>query len=72
MDAIDALELVVNGEALRLAGATNVAALLDHLRLDRRKVAVELNEEIVPRSVYDTTRLRPADRLEIVHFIGGG
>ncbi|MFH5924056.1 sulfur carrier protein ThiS [Roseomonas xinghualingensis] len=40
--------------------------------LDLRKVAVERNEEIVPRSAYATTLLEPGDQLEIVHFIGGG
>jgi thiamine biosynthesis protein ThiS len=72
METTDALDLVVNGEALRVPAGISVAGLLDHLGLDRRKVAVERNEEIVVRSVYEATRLLPADRLEIVHFIGGG
>ena len=41
-------------------------------KLDTRKVAVERNEEIVPRSTYETIALESGDRLEIVHFIGGG
>ena len=48
------------------------ATLLDRLELDRRKVAVELNEEIVHRSRYAETALSSGDSLEIVHFIGGG
>jgi thiamine biosynthesis protein ThiS len=52
-------------------GAT-VAALLAAIGLDTRKVAVERNEEIVPRSTYATIALAEGDRLEIVHFIGGG
>lgn len=64
--------LVVNGEALLVAPGTSVAGLLERLGLDRRKVAVERNEEIVPRSLYETTVLVGTDRLEIVHFIGGG
>ena len=62
----------LNGEARALSEPTTVAALLATLGLDRRKVAVECNEAIVPRSVYDTTRLQDGDKLEIVHFIGGG
>lgn len=62
----------VNGEARALAGPTTVADLLVALGLDARKVAVERNEAIVPRSVYGTTWLEPGDSLEIVHFIGGG
>ena len=49
-----------------------VASLLATLGLEMRKVAVERNEEIVPRSVYAETWLQSGDALEIVHFIGGG
>lgn len=62
----------VNGEARPLAGPMTVAELLVALGLDARKVAVERNEAIVPRSAYDGTLLAAGDRLEIVHFIGGG
>ena len=54
------------------AAPVTVAALLDTLGLDTRKVAVERNEEIVPRSRYAETWLASGDALEIVHFIGGG
>jgi thiamine biosynthesis protein ThiS len=50
----------------------DVAALVEGLGLDSRKVAIELNLEIVPRSAYAATRLADGDRIEIVHFIGGG
>jgi thiamine biosynthesis protein ThiS len=46
--------------------------LIDALGLDGRKLAIERNLEIVPRSVYDQTPLSDGDRIEIVHFIGGG
>lgn len=64
--------LTLNGEHRRFAAPLTVAGLLDHLGLDRRKVAVERNEEIVPRSLYETTDLLDGDQLEVVHFIGGG
>ena len=72
MDGHDGFELVVNGGPVQVPQGTAVAALLDRLGLDRRKVAVERNEEIVPRSIYEATVLTPGDRIEIVHFIGGG
>lgn len=50
----------------------SVLGLLTRLGLDARKVAVERNEEIVPRSRYGETLLTSGDALEIVHFIGGG
>ena len=49
-----------------------MAALIDLLGLDTRKVAVERNQAIVPRSIYAATWLSAGDQLEIVHFIGGG
>ena len=64
--------LSVNGEAVQVPEGTSVAGLLERLGLDGRKVAVERNEEIVPRSVYETTVLVGTDQVEIVHFIGGG
>ena len=72
MHALDALDLTVNGDLKAVPQGTTVATLLDHLRLDARKVAVELNEAIVPRSTYGAVTLNGGDRIEIVHFIGGG
>ena len=66
------MRLVVNGEPREFERASNVAALVETLGLDLRKVAVERNLEIVPRSLYLATGLRDGDRIEIVHFIGGG
>ncbi len=67
-----ALAVTINGEARQFAAPCSVAALIAELGLDIRKVAVERNEEIVPRSTYATARLADGDALEIVHFIGGG
>lgn len=68
--------LTLNGESRVFEGPADgplsVAGLLQTLGLDTRKVAVERNEEIVPRSRYAETWLASGDRLEIVHFIGGG
>ena len=72
MDAVEAVSVSVNGAALQVAEGVTVAGLLGQLGLDRRKVAVERNEEIVVRSTYGATVLQAGDRIEIVHFIGGG
>jgi len=66
------LSLTVNGEARSFDGSLSVEDLLRTLGLDRRKVAVERNEAIVPRSSYAETWLTGGDAIEIVHFIGGG
>jgi thiamine biosynthesis protein ThiS len=64
--------LVLNGEARPVEGGTTLSVLVAELGLDPRKVAVERNLEIVPRSLYAATALSDGDRIEIVHFIGGG
>jgi thiamine biosynthesis protein ThiS len=66
------LALILNGEPRRLEAVKNVAELVAALGLEPRKVAVERNLEIVPRSAYGQTHLADGDRIEIVHFIGGG
>jgi thiamine biosynthesis protein ThiS len=68
----DAVRLTVNGEAREAPAATTVAALVTLLGLDRRKLAVERNLEIVPRSAFASTLLCDGDRIEIVAFVGGG
>jgi thiamine biosynthesis protein ThiS len=68
----DHFTLMLNGETRHFSAPLSVAALLEELGLDRRKVAVERNEAIVPRSLYEATQLTGGDALEIVHFIGGG
>ncbi len=66
------MKLWVNGEERSLEAVTDVAGLVAALGLDGRKVAVERNLEIVPRSIYGRTPVVDGDRFEIVHFIGGG
>ena len=66
------MKLLVNGEERAFEGIADVAGLVRALGLDPRKVAVERNLEIVPRSTYAAHRLADGDRLEIVQFVGGG
>jgi len=66
------LTVTLNGESRALDAPVSVSGLLELLGLDTRKVAVERNMEIVPRSTYTATILADGDELEIVHFIGGG
>jgi len=66
------IEVNVNGAAQRLAPGTDVAALLERLQLAGKRVAVEKNGEIVPRSRFAQTALANGDRVEIVVAVGGG
>jgi sulfur carrier protein len=65
------MRIQVNGEPREVAAAT-VLALVEELGLDVRKVAVERNLEIVPRSLHAATALADGDRIEVVQFVGGG
>lgn len=64
--------VTVNGEQRAIAAEATVASLLEDLGLAARKVAIERNLEIVPRSLYAQTPLSAGDRLEVVTFVGGG
>ena len=66
------MKLFVNGEERPLVGVATLAELIDQLGMKGDRVAVELNREIVPRAQWNDTRLQDGDRLEIVHFVGGG
>ncbi len=66
------MRLLLNGEERDLADVATIADLVAALGLDARKVAVERNLEIAPRSTYADTALVDGDRIEIVTFIGGG
>ncbi|MDA1101882.1 MAG: sulfur carrier protein ThiS [Proteobacteria bacterium] len=66
------MHVVINGENREIPPSLSVAALLQDLGLDASKIALERNLEILPRSAYNNTMMSDGDRLEIVHFIGGG
>jgi thiamine biosynthesis protein ThiS len=72
MSSALAISLTLNGEPRRFGALPHLRALVETLGLDPRKVAVERNLEIVPRSLYADTPIADGDRIEIVHFIGGG
>lgn len=64
--------LHLNGEQREFPDGLTVAALVAQLGMKPDRVAVELNLEIVPRSNWDTTAIKSGDKLELVHFVGGG
>lgn len=66
------MQVLVNGKTQELPQGSTLQTLLEQLRLTGRRLAVERNGDIVPRSLYADTPLRSGDRLEIVHAIGGG
>jgi thiamine biosynthesis protein ThiS len=66
------MRIQLNGQDHDLPGPMKLSALVERLALDGRKIAIERNLEIVPRSAYAATEIAEGDRLEIVNFVGGG
>jgi sulfur carrier protein len=66
------MTLQINGEQRDFPDDLTVAGLVAQLGMKTDRVAVELNLEIVPRSNWETTALKSGDKLEVVHFVGGG
>jgi thiamine biosynthesis protein ThiS len=62
----------LNGDPFDLAGPISVAALLASLKIDARRVAVELNLVVLKRATFETTIVQAGDSMEIVNFVGGG
>jgi sulfur carrier protein len=72
MNGQDTIEIIVNGDALQVSQGARVTDLIKQLELASERLAIELNLSILPRAKWAETELRPSDRLEIVHFVGGG
>jgi sulfur carrier protein len=66
------MNLIINGEDRQFDSALTIAGLLERLSMKPDRVAVELNRELVPRERWAATQLSDDDKLEIVHFVGGG
>jgi sulfur carrier protein len=65
------VQITVNGEIKNIT-AMSLLQFLESLGIDPRRVAVELNMDIISKSAYETTILQDGDRMEIVQFVGGG
>jgi sulfur carrier protein len=66
------MDITVNGDLLSLQEGASAADLVNHLDLGGKRIAMEVNLEIIPRSLYHSHLLQTGDRIEIVHAIGGG
>jgi len=66
------MQIVLNGELMDVVGCSTVETLLQQLGINRERVAVELNADIVPKAEYEKQLLSDGDKIEIVQFVGGG
>jgi len=66
------MTIFINGEARELDDGLTVAAMLDALELPKQRVAIELNRRVVRKQEWESTAVADNDRIEVVHFVGGG
>ncbi|MGB5834719.1 MAG: sulfur carrier protein ThiS [Thiohalocapsa sp.] len=66
------MQITVNGEPTEIPDELSVSGLIEHLQLTGKRLAVEVNAELVPRSQFESRHLASADRVEIIHAVGGG
>ena len=72
MNSSNVAKIQLNGDPYEINGQTNLNELLNKLKIQKNKVAIEVNGEIVQKDKYQNLILRKDDKVEIVHFIGGG
>ncbi len=66
------MQITINGEIKKLEEEVNLDQLLELFSLPSQRVAVELNREVIRKKDWGNTRIRNEDRIEVVHFVGGG
>ena len=66
------MTITVNGENKSIAAQINLAELLEMLALPSERIAIELNREVVRKKDWSTITVKDADKIEVVHFVGGG
>ncbi|HEY3308377.1 MAG TPA: sulfur carrier protein ThiS [Desulfuromonadaceae bacterium] len=66
------MQVLLNGDTVDIRDKSTIAELLEQLQIGRERVAVEVNLEIVPKADYGKHALTAGDKIEIVHFVGGG
>ena len=72
MNNLNVAKIQLNGDPYEISNGTNLNELLNNLKIQKNKVAVEVNGEIVEKNKYPNLILNKDDKVEIVHFIGGG
>jgi sulfur carrier protein len=66
------MKVFINGETKEIVSEITLAELLVNFSLPQERIAVELNKEVVRKKDWETIRVKDADKIEIVHFVGGG
>ncbi len=69
---IKMVRILINGETKELSQILNLNELLKHFSLPSERIAIELNREVVRRKDWEKTKVSEGDKLEVIHFVGGG
>ena len=72
MKKVKKIEIKINGKVIKTKDNIKLSALLKNLEIPIKKVAIELNQEIINKTILNKINLKKNDKIEIVHFIGGG
>jgi sulfur carrier protein len=72
MKKVKKIEIKINGKVIKTKDNIKLSALLKNLKIPIKKVAIELNQEIIDKTILNKINLKKNDKIEIVHFIGGG
>ena len=72
MNNLNVAKIQLNGDPYEVINGTNLNELLNKLKLQKNKIAIEVNGEIIEKNKYPNLILNKEDKVEIVHFIGGG
>lgn len=66
------MKVFINGETKEISGEVNLSELLANLSLPSERIAIELNKEVVRKRDWENVKIADADKIEIIHFVGGG
>ncbi len=66
------MQIVINGETKKIESEFNLRELLEKLELPTERIAIELNKGVIRKKDWETIKINDADKIEIIHFVGGG
>jgi len=66
------MKIYINGETKEIPAETNLTELLKHLALPQERIAIELNKKVVRKKDWENIKVGDADKIEVIHFVGGG
>jgi thiamine biosynthesis protein ThiS len=66
------MQVTINGQTEEISDELNLSALLKHFSLPQERIAIELNKEVVRKKDWENIKIADGDKLEVIHFVGGG